>query len=442
MTAAPLRYKLGGSMGVWTRKIVLRVLVAILFVVAVVWLALWYFIPAPPTTLTIAVGFKGGAFDHIAERYREKLASRNVALNVRYTEGAFDNLKLLNDPKSGIDAALLFAGISNGARSPDLVSLGRINYAPYWIFYRGAGQIDRLTQLKGKRVIVNGAVRGVIMPLLSLHGVNADNTTIRVLPGVVASKAIVNDEADVVFLPPQEMDGPEVQSLLRNPDIRLLNLAQADALVRLFPALSRLVLPQGVVDLEKNLPATDVNLIASTNVVVVRKELHPELIYLLAQTLQEVHGNAGVFQKAGEFPTQTDPEYPVAEEARDFYKNGPSFLQRYLPFWMINVTKRIVAVLVAALAIAIPLFSYAPRIYAWFLKAQLIRLYRRLRAVNTGLKKELTAADGAVLQSDLETIDHAANILPMRHSDMFFDLKLHIDQTRVRLDRRLLELRS
>jgi TRAP-type uncharacterized transport system substrate-binding protein len=429
-------------MGVWTRKIVLRVLVAILFVVAVVWLALWYFIPAPPTTLTIAVGFKGGAFDHIAERYREKLASRNVALNVRYTEGAFDSLKLLNDPKSGIDAALLFAGISNGARSPDLVSLGRINYAPYWIFYRGAGQIDRLTQLKGKRVIVNGAVRGVIMPLLSLHGVNADNTTIRVLPGVVASKAIVNDEADVVFLPPQEMDGPEVQSLLRNPDIRLLNLVQADALVRLFPALSRLVLPQGVVDLEKNIPATDVNLIASTNVVVVRKELHPELIYLLAQTLQEVHGNAGIFQKAGEFPTQTDPEYPVAEEARDFYKNGPSFLQRYLPFWMINVTKRIVAVLVAALAIAIPLFSYAPRIYAWFLKAQLIRLYRRLRAVNTGLKKELTAADGAVLQSDLETIDHAANILPMRHSDMFFDLKLHIDQTRVRLDRRLLELRS
>lgn len=429
-------------MGVWTRKIVLRVLVAILFVVAVVWLALWYFIPAPPTTLTIAVGFKGGAFDHIAERYREKLASRNVALNVRYTEGAFDSLKLLNDPKSGIDAALLFAGISNGARSPDLVSLGRINYAPYWIFYRGAGQIDRLTQLKGKRVIVNGAVRGVIMPLLSLHGVNADNTTIRVLPGVVASKALVNGEADVVFLPPQEMDGPEVQSLLRNSDIRLLNLAQADALVRLFPALSRLVLPQGVVDLEKNIPATDVNLIASTNVVVVRKELHPELIYLLAQTLQEVHGNAGIFQKAGEFPTQTDPEYPVAEEARDFYKNGPSFLQRYLPFWMINVTKRIVAVLVAALAIAIPLFSYAPRIYAWFLKAQLIRLYRRLRAVNTGLKKELTAADGAVLQSDLETIDHAANILPMRHSDMFFDLKLHIDQTRVRLDRRLLELRS
>jgi hypothetical protein len=112
-----------------------------------------------------------------------------------------------------------------------------------------------------------------------------------------------------------------------------------------------------------------VNLIASTNVVVVRKDLHPELIDLLAQTLQEVHGSAGVFQKVGEFPTQTDPEYPVAEQARDFYKNGPSFLQRYLPFWMINDAKRIIAVLVAALAIVIPLFSFAPRIYAWFLSA-------------------------------------------------------------------------
>ena len=414
-----------------------RVLAAIVCVVAAVWLALWYFIPAPPTTLTIAVGFRGGAFDHIAGRYREQFASHKMALNVRYTEGAFDSLKLLNDTKSGVDAAFLFAGITNGTKSPDLVSLGRINYAPYWIFYRGAEQIDRLTQLKGKRVIVNGAVRGIIMPLLNLHGVNADNTPLRVLPGVIASKALVNGEADVAFLPPQEMDGPEVQPLLRNPDIRLLSLAQADALVRLFPALSRLVLPQGVIDLEKNIPASDVNLVASTNVVVVRKDLHPELIYLLAQTLQEVHGGAGVFQKAGEFPTQTDPEFPVAEEARDFYKNGPSFLHRYLPFWMINITKRIIAVLVTALAIVIPLLTYGPRLYQWFLRAYLKKLYRRLRAVESELQNELTVPQVESLQTDLESVNRAARILPLRHSDLFFDLIMHIDPTRTRLAARL-----
>ena len=165
-------------MGIWTqKKNALRWLVATLGLAASVWLALWYFIPAPPTTITMAVGFKGGAFDHIAERYSEKLALRKLTLNVRYTEGVFDSVKLLNDPNSGIDAALLFAGITNGASAPNLMSLGRINYAPYWIFYRGAKQMDRLTDLKGKRVIINPAVRGVIAPLLSLSLIHISEPT-------------------------------------------------------------------------------------------------------------------------------------------------------------------------------------------------------------------------------------------------------------------------
>jgi TRAP-type uncharacterized transport system substrate-binding protein len=424
------------------RRYALRVLGAILGLVPSVWLALWYFIPAPPATLTMAVGFRGGAFDHLAERYRERLASRNLALNVRYTEGVGDSVRLLNDPGSGVDAALLFAGISDGVSAPNLVSLGRINYAPYWIFYRGAEQIDRLTELKGKRVIINPAVRGVIMPLLGLHGVNAANTTIQFSPGVVASKALVQGEADVVFLPPQEMNGPEVLPLLRNPDIRLLNVVQADALVRLFPSLSRLVLPQGVVDLEKNIPAADVDLIASGNVVVVRKGLHPELIYLLAQTLQEVHGGAGIFQKAGEFPTQTDPEFPVAEVALDLYRNGPSLLQRYLPFWTISYAKRAVAVLVAAIAIVIPLLTYAPRLYGWFLNVRLARLYHRLRIVDAHLKAGLTVDQVTALQVDMEEIDRAASALPMRHSDLFFALLMHIRFTRTELESRSAALRG
>ena len=428
-------------MGIWTQKQhVLRVLVAMLGLVSSVWLALWYFIPAPPTTLTMAVGFKGGAFDHIAERYRERLASRKIALNLRYTEGVFDSVKLLNDPNSGIDAALLFAGITNRESAPNLVSLGRINYAPYWIFYRGTRPVDRLTDLKGKRVIINPAVRGVISPLLNLHGVNATNTPIQVSPGVVASKALVNGEADFVFLPPQEMDGHEVLPLLRNPDIRLLNVAQADALVRLFPALSRLVLPQGVADLERNIPATDVNLIASANVVVVRKGLHPELIYLLAQTLQEVHGNAGIFQKAGEFPTKTDPEFPVADVALDFYRNGPSLLQRYLPFWTISYAKRAVAILLAVIAIVIPLLTYAPRLYGWLLNLRLAKLYHRLRIVDAHLNAGLTVDQVTALQVDLEDINSAASSLPMRHSDLFFALLVHIRLTRTELASRLAAL--
>ena len=39
----------------------------------------------------------------------------------------------------------------------------------------------------------------------------------------------------------------------------------------------------------------------------------------------------GLFQKIGEFPLSTDPEHPIAEDAIDYYKNGPSYLNRYFP---------------------------------------------------------------------------------------------------------------
>ena len=193
------------------------------------------------------------------------------------------------------------------------------------------------------------------------------------------------------------------------------------------------MLPQGVIDLEKNIPPHDINLIGSTTAFVVRKDLHPELIYLLAQAVKEEHSGAGVFQRPGEFPSHTDPELPIAEEAVDYYRNGPSFLQRYLPFWMINYAKRVAAILVAAVAIVIPLFTFTPRLYAWFLNLRLMRLYRRLRAVNARLKGELTASSWRPLHNDLDHIDRAANLLPMRHSDVFFALFMHIDMTRTRL---------
>jgi hypothetical protein len=52
----------------------------------------------------------------------------------------------------------------------------------------------------------------------------------------------------------------------------------------------------------------------------VRKEINPALIDLLMQTMLEAHGEGGLFQKAGDFPTHTDPEFPMAETAVDSTK--------------------------------------------------------------------------------------------------------------------------
>ena len=256
-----------------------------------------------------------------------------------------------------------------------------------------------------------------------------------------AVNAINDGQIDALFLP-FAVDSPILHSLLRNPRVRPMSFTEAEAVTRIIPYLVRLVLPRAVIDFERAIPANDMIIIAASNVVLVRKDIHPALIDLLAQAIVETHGKPGVFQQAGEFPNSTDPEYPVAQSARDFYRNGPSFLNRYLPFWMTSYVHRIAAVLVAVIAIVLPVFSYAPKLYLWFVRDRMQKLYRRLRIADKALLTELTALQVRALQVDLENIDRAASILPMRNSDLFFDLRTHIDRTRAHLATRLAEPRS
>ena len=178
--------------------------------------------------------------------------------------------------------------------------------------------------------------------------------------------------------------------MLPTPDVRLMHIPMAEAFTRIFPGLVRLVLPQGVFDIEGNIPPNDVTLLATTNRLLIRDDLHPEIVQLLLRTVSEVHGKQDIFQRAGEFPTQTDPEYPMAASAVDYYKNGPSFLQRHLPLWLGVHVQRAIAVLVAAIAIGIPLLNLAPKLYRWFLDDHMRKLYRRLRTIEEASQTELT----------------------------------------------------
>jgi TRAP transporter TAXI family solute receptor len=410
-------------------------LLGFLCIAGTVWLALDYFIPAPPTRITIAAGAKGGAFEYIADRYREILARSHVTLDIRSTDGTGENLRLLQDPNSGVQVGFVQGGVSNSSQAPDLESLGRVNYLVFFIFYRATENLTDLTQLKGKRVAVGPVTSGthiVAEKVLKASGITSGNTTFLPLAGRDAVDALNAGRADALFLG-NVLEAPVIQSLLRDPGVRLMSLPRAKALSRKFSFLSRLELPSGVIDLEQNLPAADVTLIGTTYSVLVRDDIHPQIVGLLARALQEVHGSPGIFQQFGEFPTQSDPEFPMADSAHDFYKNGPSFLERYLPFWITTYVRRFLAILVTILAIVVPVFSYAPKLYLWFVSRHITKLYRDLRVLESKLRPDLSAAQLLAYRSDLEAIDRAAGVLPMRHSNIFFELKTQIDLARKRL---------
>lgn len=400
-----------------------------------IWLAIGRLVPSPPTRITIAAGSKGGAYEFYAQQYKDILARHHVTLDIRSTDGTMENLKLLQDPESGVDVAFVQGGVANSAQAPALESLGRINYLAFFVFCRADCTVSDLTQLAGKQVAIGPASSGtnlVLTKILRTNGITPQNATFLPLSGRGAVDALDAGTADVIILG-NVLEAPLIQNLLRDPGMRLVSLPRVKALTRKFPVLTRLELPSGVIDLQRNIPAGDVTLIGTTSSLLVRSDVHTEIVGLLARALVEVNGEPGIFQQFGEFPTQSDPEYPMAEAARDFYKNGPSFLHRYLPFWLANYARRMLAILVTVIAIAVPVFSYAPKVYLWLLRRRVTLLYRELRAVEHGLQPGLSRAQLDAYRADVDRIDDASRGLPMRHSDIFFVLRAHIELTRGRL---------
>ena len=164
-------------------------------------LLLIYFIPAPPSTVTMATGFQGSSFEYVGQRYRDIFARSHVELKLRETTGALDNIELLKNPNSGVQIALVFGGISDGERAPGVLSLGNVYTNPFWIFYSSDEPLDRLSQLKGKRIAagpVGSGIRFSAERLLGRSGV--DSTTATLLPfGAAAALAALNEsKVDVV----------------------------------------------------------------------------------------------------------------------------------------------------------------------------------------------------------------------------------------------------
>ena len=416
----------------FTRWHVFKMLAAILCVAGLTWLGMAYLIPAPPSHITIATSPQGEHYHILGTRYQGILSGTDIKVDLRLTDGAKENLRLLNDANSGIQIGFMQGGISNSRLAPDLISLGRLDHQIFWLFYPTGETITDLTQFRGKRIGLGAEGSGdrtVCEKILAVAGITYDNTTLVTVPSEHVINNLDSGGIDAVFRT-FSPDSPILDALLRGPQYRLMNFSEAEALTRIFPYLVRLVLPRGAIDLQRKLPTADTTLVATTNVLMVRKGVHPAIVDLLAIAISQAHSSPGLFHKVGEFPTETDPEYPMSQGARDFYKNGPSFLNWYLPFWMTNYAQRVIAVLVAVIAIVVPVFNYVPKLFLLFIHDRVRRLYRRLRIVDNALLAGVGASEMKALQTELESIVRAANIVPMRSSELFFELKSHIDRTR------------
>ncbi len=403
-------------------------------------LALRFMPPPPPKQVVITTGSETGGYYAFGKRYAEILANHGVTLHVQTSAGSIENLERLREPNPSVQIGLLQGGIGNSETAPDLLSVGRVFHEPLWIFYRGP-TTDRLADLAGKRIAVGGdgsGTRALANDILKAARVTASNATLLPLTGQPAVAALRKGEIDVVFLAlaPQ---APLIQELVTDTSIKLMSLAQAEALTKVFPYLARLTLPQGVFDIAANIPDRDISMVAPQAALVVHNELHAAIIALLSEAAQEVHGKGSLFAKTGEFPTHTDPAFEMDPDALRYYKSGPTFWKRILPYWIANLVERAVVFLVPLLTVLIPLVRILPALYKWRFRQRLLHWYTRLKEVEDHVAQlepgPETAGEMSQIHRQLDEIDDAVGRLPVpiQFAEQFYNLRTHLDLVRERL---------
>jgi hypothetical protein len=314
-------------------------------------------------------------------------------------------------------------------------------YEPLWLFYRedaaqrlvGQPELTRLAQLAGGTLNIGAPGSGVpplMERLLAANAVAPDAIALQRLPVTPAVVDLLEGRLDALAL----ASAPEalmVQMLLRTPGIRLMDFAQSEAYSRRFPFISPVVLPRGVIDLGRDQPAADVRLVAPTAVLLARDSLHPALVQLFVQAAQQVHGGAGWFHRKGDFPSAANTERPLAPEAQRYYRSGPPFLQRYLPFWLANLADRMWLALLGIIAVLIPLARVLPPLVEFRIRRRVFRWYAQLRAV----EEARGSRPASELLADLDEIEHRVDRIsvPLSYADELYALRGHIDMVRQRV---------
>jgi TRAP transporter TAXI family solute receptor len=404
-------------------------------------IAAWLLVdPAPPRHVVLATGQENSAYEQFGRQYASALAKDGIKVTLVRSLGSQDNLQRLAD--GSVDVGFVQSGSTNEAQAGrgGLVSLGSLFTEPVWLFLRAPVKVDKLTQLRGLRINLGPEGTGIpklFRQVLAVNGVEPGELSASALENTPATMALLAGEIDgLVFSSAPE--APLIQMLLQTPGIKLFDFTQAEAYTRRLPFLTHVVLPRGIVDLGRDIPSKDYQLIAPTATLVARDGVHPALIDLFVQAAGDIHGGAGWFQQQGQFPTPRYTEIPVAHEAARYYRDGPPFLQRYMSFWLANLFERMWVILVPLAALLIPLSKIVPPLYVWRIRSRVYRWYGQLRAVEQALEvaqAEKTADAMPDLMRRLDDIERRVNqtSVPLAFADALYELRSHINFVRQRV---------
>ena len=171
---------------------------------------------------------------------------------------------------------------------------------------------------------------------------------------------------------------------------------------------------------------------------VVHKDLHPAIQYLLLDAAVRIHSRPGIFQHANQFPAAESIDLPLSREALQFYKSGRPFLHNYLTFWVAELFGTLILLLIPILGVIYPLIRFLPSLYSWLMRSKIARIYGELRFLEDEIMKaRRTGRDSSAMVAQFDRLEEQANHLtiPVTYASMLYELRDHIDVVRERLQK-------
>src|SRR5947207_1649853 len=252
--------------------------------------------PAPPKRITLATGQPGGVDDAFGAQYRHRLEHVGLHITTVGSSGSLDNLARLL--RGDVDVAFVQSGTYPFTLDPASRwrGIAAIYFEPVWVFHRLGPGIDSIASFAGRRIAIGPAASGteaVATMLLREHGIDSTRADLRRLSNVEARAQLERGALDVLFVVTSFRD-PLVTSLLATPDVQLHGFRREAAYARNFPALTPLRLPEGLLDLRRNLPSRDTMLLAPAALLACRDDLHPRVVEQILKAAKAIHASGSL----------------------------------------------------------------------------------------------------------------------------------------------------
>ena len=416
--------------------------------VAIVMFAVaYYFVePAPPSTLEIATGNRGGRYYTFGQEYVEAFARNGINLKVRETAGSGENFELLRN--NSVSLAMIQGGIAPEAVvDTGLETIATLYFEPLWVFHRSDLPVQQLHDLQGMQTAIGkegSGTRSLALQLLEDNGVVAgeDNTVFADLSATEASQALRAGKIDAAML----VMGPDasvIRILLSDPEVRVMNFSRNHAYARRYPYLKAVTLEAGVIDFEQNLPEQPVRLVAPAASLVASDSLHQAFIPLLLEAAIERHRNGGLLAVPGELPSADFVTFPINQDARRYLDHGPSFFQQHVSFWVASLIDRTKIMIIPIVTLCIPLVKLAPPVYRWRIRSRIYRWYGILRKIDQDLREE-SNTDLSKHQETLKAMSTELDSVhvPLSYMQEFYHLRVHINLVREEVERHVAPVRT